>query len=1522
MKKLSKILFFASILALATNAVAQTAYDDGEEIKRFFKNAPVDYSLGLKNTTGSAKSATSKGQRPDHLNNQELKFFAPIFNQSGGSCSAASGIAYDFNYELNSFYNHSAKESTDYRLPTHFNWLMTFYGGALSELSVARDNGIPSVTDYGGQTYSRYFGQQDYVDKGVGWMQGYDKWYRAMFNRARGIGRFPSSILTPEGVEQCKQWLWNHSGDNDFQAGGVIMIGLASGGKWGKIPSTATNKEIGVDNKFYVATWGPKYDHALTIVGYDDRIEFDLDSNGIAGEKDKGEVGAWIIANSWGDSWCNNGTIYCPYVYSCQLGTGGAAWDATVYHIRKNYRPYRTIKLLMDYSRRYELALCGGVSQDTTAKHPEFTTPFNYFTYPGSNREGTFDVPMLGRWADGYHYEPMEFGYDLTELTENVDRTKPVKYFFYINTKYAAKGKGNIYKATIMDYEFNRNGVEIPFRIDTVAILNKGKTTMISVIVPGEQTYKPLNLQLNGNTLTWQAPQKSNLKLKGYAVYCGDRQIAQTSASECSYEIVDNTIGVAYNVVAIYDYQGQDNESAKSNTVYSVPPLTEHANTVLELKKSFTTIPNAIPSRLNNATIEFWIKPYSLTNWNQQLGVGWGTFLFHANSNGKISVGWNTGSDRIDSSAGMLKLNTWSHIAVTIAGNVMTLYVNGVKAGSIKSNNYSGIAAITSFKVGESGDEFDGMIDEFRIWNTCRTNTEIVQNMRKPITKPAVLDHLMTYINMDKVEQDGTTIVPDYVGGKNIDLTNVQEWAVVEDASILTGGSANLVASFELSADSIYVGEHVATTSNVSISTDKIEWSAPGSKTETSTMSAPEFAYEKAGKYTITLKAYDAEGSFVEASKDIVVISPVAPVANFEVATDGLPAGDAISLINRSVGNNCTYKWSMPGATVETTNSTNTTASYIETGSHPITLTVTNEAGISSITKYVNVKNTTPAVDFNVNPSAIVFGDKVALTDQTKYAPTKWMWSITNSRHNIGINGQNYVYTPKAPGIYNVTLTATNEVGTGSKTISHAFMVSNADPQNGLSFGGGKVAFASPVSSSTKNFSIDYWLYPYNVAGAANLSTDDGIFKVSTDADGMTTVYLNGKSVASTTGYVVANEWHHYAITYKGGTVMFYRDGEKFCQATGRLALKSPAWTGNVTIGDDNTPFLGIMDEFKFWNKSLSVDELQETCNAPIANIDSMKTKGGLVVYYDFNQTSGNVNCLTDEKYTGVRTGFGPDGDAWGSSLGVFTLDFTDKVAEKDVTADYLTNYKAPFLHTSTSVNSTNYVSRFVELETGTKTSTWQVENTITNPTNNVTTGTYVDTYFNGDLSCTTTEEGFATSISDQRTYQTVTLPMGRYRLAITPNAEHFASTSSYLVANEGDTLVGNNGLDKAIAYTYLDDKELTFDILEDGTTVSLGFIFNVDKKNSVAVEAITLIQYPYEFIDAEDPNAVEGIQDNDIATEFTIENGGVRCTTPGYVRVTNLQGVDIFSASVERGMFIKLYAGIYVINGKKIEVK
>jgi hypothetical protein len=55
---------------------------------------------------------------------------------------------------------------------------------------------------------------------------------------------------------------------------------------------------------------GVKGGHFMTIVGYDDRLWIDVNDNG---QVDPGERGAFLVANSWGSEWGNQGLIWVSY---------------------------------------------------------------------------------------------------------------------------------------------------------------------------------------------------------------------------------------------------------------------------------------------------------------------------------------------------------------------------------------------------------------------------------------------------------------------------------------------------------------------------------------------------------------------------------------------------------------------------------------------------------------------------------------------------------------------------------------------------------------------------------------------------------------------------------------------------------------------------------------------------------------------------------------------------------------------------------------------------------------------------------------------------------------------------------------------------------------------------------------------------------------------------------------------------------------------------------------------------------
>ena len=1454
---------------------------------------PADYAARRK-----ARRAKAQVQLPPYVYNGQDKYFPPIFNQDGGSCGSAAGVGYQFTHEINSYRDADASLPEN-QYPSHFTWLMAYQTSTTE--GMAKGNGIPNVPTYGGRTYSRLFGPQTHDDPDYGWMQGYDKWYSAMWNRsAYDFSLAPTN--TPEGRQELKEWLYDHSGDTSMHGGGVAGIGVAAYGTWAVIPSTPANKAAGVAGMKYVQAWGDTYNHALTVCGYDDRVEFDLDGDGKVGEADEDEVGAWIIANSWGDGWENKGFIYCPYKYSYAVGNDTWTWTPGAYVIRKDYRPLRTIKLLMDYSHRSELLLSAGIAENVNATKPEKTIPFEHFRYAGNTlgADPAPEVPMLGRWADGMHHEPMEFGYDLTDLTFSVDRTKPLKYFFIVKTKTGAIGSGHIYNASIINYEVENEGVEIPFEEKNVEIKNRGRETVISVIVPGEQLYPPVNLSYEDGVLVWTAPQPSSLTLTGYCVYEGPSLVAELPAGQ-TFFAPDEHSPEAFTVRAVYQAGKYRQESAPTNPVLLMLPKYS-TNYVINLDEAGITIPNAISEVMATATIEFWMRNDRNVNYSHQVGPGWGKFLFHNNSNGSLSVGWESNStDRLNVGGVFTTLNKWNHIAIVINGNILTLYVNGVRKGAITSKTYSGLVAFGDLRFGNTGSNqgWIGGLEDIRIWRTARTQAEIRSNMHVRIAAPALHTDLLIYLPMVTIEQNGKTMLRELVSGKHASFSFGQ-WEIVasEEPSLDSPTAPTLTISEEETTHR--AGVPFRLTAVTSLIATAWTWTLSGPALEPSQQGtvlhgiSPTFNLPQAGTYNIMCTATYADGSTLTAEKEIVVDEGEAPVAAFDVVAAELPAGDRFSFINRSQGTGCIYQWSLPGAETEQLNGTNATALYPAVGTFPVTLTATNSYGTSSVTHEVTVRESAPSARFDVSATAIMLGEGVQLIDASRYSPASWHWELNNGCRALTVDEQSPYVVPTAPGIYDVSLHVTNPLGENTLKMVRYLIVSNDDPLSCLNFTGTeRLQIPCPFSEEQKTLTLEWWMRPQQCQGSVSLTSAQGSFSTSVDNKGALSVSLGTRTVQSAEGYVVSDEWHHYAVIYNAGTVRFFRDAELFSAPAARLATRLPA-LGSITMGEEG--FKGQIDEVRLWTSALTADGIKGYCNSHIDDVAAAQAADGLLLYYDFNQNGGNVLDRTSGGCHALRIGFGPDGDAWNSALGVFTLD-TQALMHGDISASYLTNYKNPYITASGTVNPSNS-SRFQKLAMRTSRSKWRDANAIVK--GSVTTGAHIDTSHHGDIQFETQWSGFATPLLDYRLWQPVTLPAGRYRFSITPGDVDDMQTSR-LVACAGSTMVSDAECEeKALAWCPLATGSISFTLQEE-TEVSLGIIVNLTGQSSFGINAFKL----------------EGVTIEPLTPASNPD--GIALPASSFAP-KELQGMyDLSGRRVSAG---SLKPGIYIKNGRKHTVR
>ncbi len=161
---------------------------------------------------------------------------------------------------------------------------------------------------------------------------------------------------------------------------------------------------------------------------------------------------------------------------------------------------------------------------------------------------------------------------------------------------------------------------------------------------------------------------------------------------------------------------------------------------------------------------------------------------------------------------GQYQLNKWYHVAYVVTTTGYTLYVNGIQQGT---GTFSGTPLFSNaHHYIYVGPNFNGSVDEVRIWNTARTQDQIQSNMCKKLAGSE--SGLVIYWKFD--EGTGTTIANSATAsgysGCTLTLENSPTWicsgAPVGDASAYdyTGTNASDFSASLASTD----GDNVAAT--------------------------------------------------------------------------------------------------------------------------------------------------------------------------------------------------------------------------------------------------------------------------------------------------------------------------------------------------------------------------------------------------------------------------------------------------------------------------------------------------------------------------------------------------------------------------------------------------------------------------------------------------------------------------------------------------------------------------------------
>lgn len=399
---------------------------------------------------------------PALVDNSIYPWMRPVYNQDGLSCGQASGIGYNFTYEIDRARNLEANVIQN-QYPTHFTWNFMnggngWYGVSyLHSFQILKECGNMNVADYGGAM--GYGGHSR-------WISGYTAYYNGMHNRINRV--YQIYVGDPEGLLTLKHWLHTHL--DGSPTGGVASF-------YAQYMSATQTLPPGTPEagKYVLTYFGGSANHAMTIVGYNDSIRWDynsdgqytnhidINSDGEVNMKDW-EIGGFKMVQSYGGvpNWGDQGYAYMMYkTVADDLGAGGI-WNHCVHvlDVKPECDPKLTARIILKHDSRDKLKVMAGLSNNPAATQPDFTIGFPIYDY----QAGALYMQGGTTEAD----KTIEFGLDLSPLLSDVNLGSPVRLFLQVDENDPAMlGTGQVVHFSIYDHtagetEITSSQVNVP----------------------------------------------------------------------------------------------------------------------------------------------------------------------------------------------------------------------------------------------------------------------------------------------------------------------------------------------------------------------------------------------------------------------------------------------------------------------------------------------------------------------------------------------------------------------------------------------------------------------------------------------------------------------------------------------------------------------------------------------------------------------------------------------------------------------------------------------------------------------------------------------------------------------------------------------------------------------------------------------------------------------------------------------------------------------------------------------------
>jgi len=235
----------------------------------------------------------------------------------------------------------------------------------------------------------------------------------------------------------------------------------------------------------------------------------------------------------------------------------------------------------------------------------------------------------------------------------------------------------------------------------------------------------------------------------------------------------------------------------------------------------YVSLPTGIVSTLSDFTVSAWVNPSAEPTWSRifDFGTGESDYMFLTVDGGgaglrfAITTNSNGGEQQL-TGGGLLPLNTWSHVAVTLSGTTGTLYLNGspVATNPNMTLHPSSLGNTNQNYIGKSqwpDPLLNATVDDFNIYNRALSASEVAALAGGQAGAGNVADYKFD-------ETGGATAVDSSGNGKNATIVShgtaaspsTPLWQPVPDGPLtMPAGSTNVPVT---STAGFAVGQKVA----------------------------------------------------------------------------------------------------------------------------------------------------------------------------------------------------------------------------------------------------------------------------------------------------------------------------------------------------------------------------------------------------------------------------------------------------------------------------------------------------------------------------------------------------------------------------------------------------------------------------------------------------------------------------------------------------------------------------------------